>query len=161
MSDDTRTRGRRCFTWCQKNSLMSRDPAAATAHISERAIHSGFYSTAPSQPCILRQWPFEGVYENYYARRWHTEESNHYIGYEFPFTLLCLRNKGLIFHRFIDKVLDFCFAYVDDVILFSKFPAEHLDQRLAAMPLTSEEQSPSPSLATSCIVTLFLKLSYC
>lgn len=39
-----------------------------------------------------------------------------------------LRNAGQTFQRFIDEVLqrlDFCFAYIDDILVFSSTHAEH------------------------------------
>ena len=40
-----------------------------------------------------------------------------------------MRNAGQIFQRFMDKVLDsldYCFVYVDDVLIGSKSPEEHV-----------------------------------
>ena len=40
-----------------------------------------------------------------------------------------LRNAGHCFQRFMDEVLDglnFCFVYVDDVLIGSKSPEEHV-----------------------------------
>lgn len=42
--------------------------------------------------------------------------------FEFPFMTFGLRNAGQTFQRFIDEVtrgLDFCFPYIDDVLIFS------------------------------------------
>ena len=48
--------------------------------------------------------------------------------FEFPFMSFGLRNAGQTFQRFIDEVLqglDFCFAYLDDILIYSKTKAEH------------------------------------
>lgn len=48
--------------------------------------------------------------------------------YEFPYMSFGLRNAGQSFQRFIDEVvrgLDFCFAYVDDILVFSCDAAQH------------------------------------
>ncbi|KAG7307845.1 hypothetical protein JYU34_006448 [Plutella xylostella] len=48
--------------------------------------------------------------------------------FEFPYMTFGLRNAGQTFQRFIDEVvrgLDFCFAYVDDILVYSKDPTEH------------------------------------
>ncbi|KAG6439018.1 hypothetical protein O3G_MSEX000414, partial [Manduca sexta] len=48
--------------------------------------------------------------------------------FEFPYMTFGLRNAGQTFQRFIDGVirgLDFCFAYVDDILVFSHTPKEH------------------------------------
>jgi hypothetical protein len=36
-----------------------------------------------------------------------------------------LRNAAQTFHRFVDEILkdfDFCFAYIDDILVFSRSP---------------------------------------
>jgi len=43
-----------------------------------------------------------------------------------------LRNAAQTFQRFMDEILkdlDFCFAYIDDILVFSRSPQEH-DQHL-------------------------------
>ena len=64
--------------------------------------------------------------------------------YEFPFMTFGLRNAGQTFQRFIDEVLrdlKFCYAYIDDILVFSRSEEEHrthlrlLFQRLAAYGL--------------------------
>lgn len=48
--------------------------------------------------------------------------------FEFPFMTFGLRNAGQTFQRFIDEVtrgLDFCFPYVDDVLVFSPDKETH------------------------------------
>lgn len=48
--------------------------------------------------------------------------------YEFPFMTFGLRNAGQTFQRFVDEMtrgLDFCYAYLDDFLIFSKDEAEH------------------------------------
>lgn len=48
--------------------------------------------------------------------------------FEFPFMTFGLRNAAQTFQRFIDEVvrgLDFCYAYMDDIIVASKDPVEH------------------------------------
>lgn len=50
--------------------------------------------------------------------------------FEFPFMTFGLRNAGQTFQRFIDGVLrglDFCFPYLDDVLVFSRSRHEHED----------------------------------
>lgn len=50
--------------------------------------------------------------------------------YEFPFMSFGLRNAGQTFQRFIDEVLsglDFCFAYVDDILVSSSSHEEHME----------------------------------
>lgn len=48
--------------------------------------------------------------------------------FEFPFMPFGLRNAGQTFQRFIDEVtrgLDYCFSYIDDVLVFSPDEAAH------------------------------------
>ncbi|KAL4148407.1 hypothetical protein QTP88_002660 [Uroleucon formosanum] len=48
--------------------------------------------------------------------------------FEFPFMTFGLRNAGQTFQRFIDEVtngLDFCYAYIDDILVFSKSEENH------------------------------------
>ncbi|GFY00946.1 retrovirus-related Pol polyprotein from transposon 17.6 [Trichonephila clavipes] len=48
--------------------------------------------------------------------------------FEFPFMSFGLRNAGQIFQRFINGVLhslDFCFPYIDDILVFSANNDEH------------------------------------
>ena len=48
--------------------------------------------------------------------------------FKFPFMTFGLRNAGQTFQRFIDEVthdLDFSYAYIDDILVFSKTMAEH------------------------------------
>lgn len=50
--------------------------------------------------------------------------------FEFPFMTFGLRNAGQTFQRFIDEVfrrLDFCYPYVDDLLVFSHSADEHLE----------------------------------
>lgn len=50
--------------------------------------------------------------------------------YEFPYMTFGLRNAGQTFQRFVDEVvrsLDFCFAYIDDILVFSRDHAEHAE----------------------------------
>lgn len=50
--------------------------------------------------------------------------------FEFPYMSFGLRNAGQTFQRFIDEVvrnLDFCFAYIDDILVYSKNHAEHAE----------------------------------
>jgi len=52
--------------------------------------------------------------------------------FEFPFMSFGLRNVAQTFQRFMDEILkdlDFCFAYIDDILVFSRSPQEH-DQHL-------------------------------
>lgn len=49
--------------------------------------------------------------------------------FEFPFMSFGLRNAAQTFQRFIDEVLrglDFCFAYIDDVLVASRSEEEHI-----------------------------------
>ena len=49
--------------------------------------------------------------------------------FEFIYMSFGLRNAAQSFHRFMDKVLhglDFCFSYIDDILVFSRSRAEHL-----------------------------------
>jgi len=48
--------------------------------------------------------------------------------FEFPYMTFGLRNAGQTFQRFIDGALqglDFCFAYVDDVLVASSASEQH------------------------------------
>ena len=48
--------------------------------------------------------------------------------YEFPYMTFGLRNAAQTFQRFIDEVLlglDFCYGYIDDILVFSKSVEEH------------------------------------
>lgn len=48
--------------------------------------------------------------------------------YEFPFMTFGLRNAGQTFQRFVDEMtrgLNFCYAYLDDFLIFSKDNEEH------------------------------------
>lgn len=48
--------------------------------------------------------------------------------YEFPFMTFGLRNAGQTFQRFVDEItrgLDYCYAYLDDFLIFSKNATEH------------------------------------
>lgn len=50
--------------------------------------------------------------------------------YEFPYMTFGLRNAGQTFQRFVDEMLrglDFCYAYLDDFLIFSKDQNEHED----------------------------------
>lgn len=48
--------------------------------------------------------------------------------FEFPYMTFGLRNAGQTFQRFIDEVvqgLDFCFAYIDDILVYSRNTTDH------------------------------------
>jgi hypothetical protein len=48
--------------------------------------------------------------------------------FEFPFMSFGLRNAAQTFQRFMDDTLrglDFCFAYLDDILIFSRTPEDH------------------------------------
>ena len=48
--------------------------------------------------------------------------------FEFPYMSFGLRNAAQTFQRFIDEVLhglNFCFAYIDDILVASSSPEEH------------------------------------
>ena len=50
--------------------------------------------------------------------------------FEFPYMTFGLRNAAQTFQRFIDNVLrglDFCYAYIDDIIIASSSQEEHLN----------------------------------
>lgn len=50
--------------------------------------------------------------------------------YEFNYMTFGLRNAGQTFQRFIDEVvqgLDFCFAYVDDILVYSRNANQHAE----------------------------------
>lgn len=50
--------------------------------------------------------------------------------YEFPFMTFGLRNAGQSFQRFMDEVvrgLDYCYTYIDDILVFSSTPEEHAE----------------------------------
>jgi cleavage and polyadenylation specificity factor subunit 1 len=48
--------------------------------------------------------------------------------FEFPFMSFGLRNAAQTFQRFMDEILrgfDFCFSYIDDILVYSRSPQEH------------------------------------
>jgi phosphoenolpyruvate carboxylase len=48
--------------------------------------------------------------------------------FEFPFMSFDLRNAAHTFQRLMDELLrglDFCYAYIDDILLYSHSPEEH------------------------------------
>jgi hypothetical protein len=48
--------------------------------------------------------------------------------FDFPYMSFGLRNAAQTFQRFMDDILrelDFCFAYLDDILVFSRSPEEH------------------------------------
>lgn len=50
--------------------------------------------------------------------------------FEFPYMSFGLRNAAQTFQRFLDEVLrglDFCFSYIDDILIYSRSPSEHLE----------------------------------
>lgn len=49
--------------------------------------------------------------------------------FEFPYMSFGLRNAAQTFQRFIDEILrdfEFCYAYIDDILVASESPSEHL-----------------------------------
>jgi len=49
--------------------------------------------------------------------------------FEYPYMSFGLQNTAQTFQRFIDEVirgLDFCYAYIDDILVASKSEEEHL-----------------------------------
>ena len=55
--------------------------------------------------------------------------------FQFPFMSFGLRNAAQTFQRFMDKILkdlDFCFTYIDNILVFSHSPQEH-DQHLGIL----------------------------
>jgi len=50
--------------------------------------------------------------------------------FEYPYMSFGLRNAAQTFQRFIDEVLrdlEFCYAYIDDILVASKSEEEHLE----------------------------------
>jgi hypothetical protein len=50
--------------------------------------------------------------------------------FELPFMTFGLRNAAQTFQRFMDKVLrglDFCYVYIDDILIASSSPEEHVE----------------------------------
>lgn len=50
--------------------------------------------------------------------------------FEFPFMSFGLRNAAQTFQRFLDEVLrglEFCYSYIDDILVYSRSQNEHLD----------------------------------
>lgn len=50
--------------------------------------------------------------------------------FEFPYMTFGLRNAGQTFQRFVDEMtrdMDFCYAYLDDFLIFSKNETDHLE----------------------------------
>jgi len=48
--------------------------------------------------------------------------------FEFPFMSFGLRNVAQTFQRFMDEIVrgfDFCFSYIDDILVHSRSPQEH------------------------------------
>ena len=48
--------------------------------------------------------------------------------FEFPFMSFGLRNAAQTFQRIMDEILrafDFCFVYIDDILVYSRTPEEH------------------------------------
>jgi hypothetical protein len=48
--------------------------------------------------------------------------------FEFPFMSSGLPNAAQTFQRFMDEILrgfDFCFSYIDDILVYSRSPDEH------------------------------------
>lgn len=61
--------------------------------------------------------------------------------FEFPFMTFGLRNAGQTFQRFMDEVvkgLDFCYPYVDDILVFSHDADEHAQHLKALFQRLSE-----------------------
>lgn len=61
--------------------------------------------------------------------------------FEFPFMTFGLRNAGQTFQRWIDEVVngfDFCYPYVDDILVFSRDPEEHATHLRALFQRLSE-----------------------
>ena len=60
---------------------------------------------------------------------WKTAITTPFGLFEFPFMTIGLRNAAQTFRRFIDEVLqnlDFCYAYIDDILVASASLEEHL-----------------------------------
>jgi hypothetical protein len=65
--------------------------------------------------------------------------------FEFPFMSFGLRNAAQTFQRFMDEILkdlDFCFAYLDDILVFSRSPKNTTN--------TSAPSSLNSNLTSSC-----------
>jgi hypothetical protein len=61
--------------------------------------------------------------------------------FEFPFMTFGLRNAGQTFQRFMDEVvrgLDFCYPYIDDILVFSSSAEEHAQHLRALFQRLSE-----------------------
>ena len=79
---------------------------------------------------------------------------------EFPFMSFGLRNAAQTFKRFRDDVLkdlDFCFAYIDDILVFSRSSQEH-DQHLRT--LFNQLQNYGTLLKPSKCVSRVPKISF-
>jgi hypothetical protein len=69
--------------------------------------------------------------------------------FEFPFMSFGLRNAAQTFQRFIDDILrglDFCFAYLDNILVFSRTLEKH-EQHLRTL---FDRLQRSPSSSTKC-----------
>ena len=65
--------------------------------------------------------------------------------YDFPFMSFGLRNAGQTFQRFIDEVLsglDFCFKYIDDILVFSRSIAEHIEHLRIILKQLDDRRTP-------------------
>ena len=65
--------------------------------------------------------------------------------FKFPFMFFDLRNAANTFHRFVDEVLrgsDFCFSYIDDILVYSRTPEEH-EQHLRTLQATTGLRDPA------------------
>ena len=57
--------------------------------------------------------------------------------FEFPFMSFGLRNAAQTFQRFMDEILkdlDFCFAYLDDILVFSRSPQNTTNSSAPSLP---------------------------
>ena len=65
--------------------------------------------------------------------------------FDFPFMSFGLRNAAQTFQRFMDEILrgfDFCFAYIDDILVYSRTPEEH-EQHLRTLQATTGLRDPA------------------
>jgi hypothetical protein len=81
--------------------------------------------------------------------------------YKFPFMTFGLLSAGQTLQRFIEEVLpgfDFCFAYIDDILVFSKTQEDHfLHLRFLFKQLDEYEGMPASVVAGQRPLLLFLR----
>ncbi|XP_075990296.1 uncharacterized protein LOC142985941 [Anticarsia gemmatalis] len=93
-------------------------------HINDFA-HNLTGATVFSTPDLVKAYHQIPVHENDISK---TAIVTPFGLFEFPFMTFGLRNAGQTFQRFIDEVtrgLDFCFPYIDDILVYSKNESCH------------------------------------